>query len=420
MICIDRLIHILTLLILLPGAGVSLCYAQHEKQTFRPKMLVYENLKNEDVLKHFQKRFAQLDTLLKNQVTVASPTAQLGYIDRSISAYTDSLYGAKTAHETLAFNRHTGLEITGQTYMRPDEALKNVDEEDNVSVYKAKAQAELGWNIINSRFYQGKAKREKIALANELARLQQKKRLATDSYDKAAERITDQYNRYIGITIAHRLENLDIMNEAYQFMLEKDRISNDKMLKVMNDKMEAEYDLSILCASKDIDGQPVYRIVPTRIDVDTTTLWKYVTQESMDARISNVKVQMADNESGRKKKALATEKEIIRNTRTSDVATLKQECETLVKKVENINRAIATEAFHITQMGKYVAMRRYAYKNQKTGYNYLARMEEYTGYLESMERMYKLMQNRALAIINIQKIAGLNNNTKGIFLETEL
>ena len=214
MIRIDRLIHILTLLILLPGAGVSLCYAQHEKQTFRPKMLVYENLKNEDVLKHFQKRFAQLDTLLKNQVTVASPTAQLGYIDRSISAYTDSLYGAKTAHETLAFNRHTGLEITGQTYMRPDEALKNVDEEDNVSVYKAKAQAELGWNIINSRFYQGKAKREKIALANELARLQQKKRLATDSYDKAAERITDQYNRYIGITIAHRLENLDIMNEA--------------------------------------------------------------------------------------------------------------------------------------------------------------------------------------------------------------
>ena len=102
------------------------------------------------------------------------------------------------------------------------------------------------------------------------------------------------------------------------------------------------------------------------------------------------------------------------------MATLKQECETLVKKVENINRAIATEAFHITQMGKYVAMRRYAYKNQKTGYNYLARMEEYTGYLESMERMYKLMQNRALAIINIQKIAGLNNNTKGIFLETEL
>ena len=35
-------------------------------------------------------------------------------------------------------------------------------------------------------------------------------------------------------------------------MLEKDRISNDKMLKVMNDKLEAEYDISVLCTDRDI------------------------------------------------------------------------------------------------------------------------------------------------------------------------
>lgn len=91
-----------------------------------------------------------------------------------------------------------------------------------------------------------------------------------------------------------------------------------------------------------------------------------------------------------------------------------------IKKVDNINRAIATEAFHIEQMNKYVAMRRHAYKNQTDGYNYLARMEEYTGLLESMERLYKLMQNRSLAVIAIQKAAGLGNDTKGIFVETEL
>ena len=33
------------------------------KKAFSPKMLVYENLKNENVLKHFKNRFAQLDTL---------------------------------------------------------------------------------------------------------------------------------------------------------------------------------------------------------------------------------------------------------------------------------------------------------------------------------------------------------------------
>ena len=83
-----------------------------------------------------------------------------------------------------------------------------------------KVQAELGWNIINSKFYQGKEKRTKIALANELDRLQIKKRQTADIYEKAADELTEQYNFYIGTVIAHRLDNLDIMNEAYQFMLD--------------------------------------------------------------------------------------------------------------------------------------------------------------------------------------------------------
>lgn len=446
-------------------AGTYTCHAQKGDRTFSPKLLVYENLNNNEVLKHFKTRFTQLDELLKNKVTVASPTTTLGFVSQQSLDYTDSLFKAKTAHEALALKRHTGLEITGQAYGRPDEALKNEDEEDNVSIYKVKAQAELGWNIINSKFYKGKDKEEKIFLANELARLQQRKRMTSDIYDKASEKITDEYNRYIGITIAHRLANLDIMNEAYQFMLEKDRISNDKMLKVMNDKMEAEYDLSILCASKDVDNKPIYEITATRIDVDTTALFNYIKKRSMDSRIAMVKEQIADNESkltnylsttrltpfvrwstyltsnnaisnnvdvgvrftfplydesGRKKKALATEKEIIRQSRSTDVETAKMECENLVKKINNINRAIETEAFHIKQMAKYVDIRQIAYQNQKNGYNYIMRMEEYTGYLESMERLYKLMLNRAIAVIGIQKSAGLNYNDKKIFVETQL
>ena len=53
------------------------------------------------------------------------------------------------------------------------------------------------------------------------------------------------------------------------------------------------------------------------------------------------------------------------------------------------------------------------------GYNYLMRMDEYTGLLESMERMYKLMQNRALAIINIEKAVSIYDNNN-IFKEIEL
>lgn len=51
---------------------------QAKKKAFSPKMLVYENLKNENVLKHFKNRFAQLDTLLNHPIWVKSPVINLG------------------------------------------------------------------------------------------------------------------------------------------------------------------------------------------------------------------------------------------------------------------------------------------------------------------------------------------------------
>ena len=440
---------------------------QTQKKAFSPKMLVYENLKNENVLKHFKNRFAQLDTLLNHPIWVQSPVINLG-LNRQHTAdirNTDSLYWAKTAHEQLAIARHHGLEVTGQVYARPDAYFDaDNDNEDQVSKYKVKTQAELGWNIINSKFYQGKEKKAKVALANELSRLQSKKRMTADIYEKAAEELTEQYNFYIGTIIAHRLDNLDIMNEAYQYMLEEDKISNDKMLKVMNEKLAAEHDISILCSDRDVSNKPIYRIRPTRILVDTTALWHHIDEESIDARIVMVKEQIADNDSKlanylsttritpfarwssywqsnnkisnnadigvrftipiynenpRKRKALETEKEIIRSSRCTDVKEIKQSVGILLKRIENLNQAIATEAFHIDQTGKYIDMRRFAYKNQKQGYNYLMRMDEYTGFLESMERMYKLMLNRGLAIINIEKAVSIYDNNS-IFREIEL
>ena len=459
----------IVLLITIGGRGVM---AQNLKQktlkkAFSPKMLVYENLKNENVLKHFKNRFAQLDTLLNHPIWVKSPVINLGLNSQHTADIrnTDSLYWSKTAHEQLAIARHHGLEVTGQVYARPDAYFDaDNDNEDQVSKYKVKTQAELGWNIINSKFYQGKEKKAKVALANELSRLQSKKRLTADIYEKAAEELTEQYNFYIGTIIAHRLDNLDIMNEAYQYMLEKDRISNDKMLKVMNEKLAAEYDISILCSDRDISNKPIYRMKPTRIVVDTTALWRHIDEESIDARIVMVKEQIADNDSKlanylsttritpfarwssywqsnnkisnnadigvrftipiynenpRKRKALETEKEIIRSSRSTDVKEIKQSVGILLKRIENLNQAIATEAFHIEQTGKYIDMRRFAYKNQKQGYNYLMRMDEYTGFLESMERMYKLMLNRGLAIINIEKAVSIYDNNS-IFREIEL
>ncbi len=441
--------------------------AQQKQKSFRPKMLVYENLLNENVLSHFNNRFVQLDTLINNPIWVNAPVIALGFNQQHTDDIqkTDSLYWSKTALEQLALGRHNGLEVTGQVYARPDAYFdSDNDDAQEVSKYKAKIQAELGWNIINSKFYKGKEKRKKIALANELDRLQTKKRQTADIYEKAADELTEQYNFYIGTVIAHRLENLDIMNEAYQYMLEKDRISNDKMLKVMNDKLEAEYDISVICASRDIQGKPLYRIKPTRIDVDTTALYNHINRESIEAQLTSVREEIANNESKltnylsttrltpfarwssywqssnrisnnidvglrftiplwnespRKRQALETQKEILRSSRDTDLRETRQSVDILLKKIANANRAIATEAYHIEQTRKYIDIRRNAYRNQSQGYNYLMRMEEYTGMLESMERMYRLMLNRALNIIQIEKTAGIYN-INNIFKENEI
>ena len=441
--------------------------AQQKQKSFRPKMLVYENLLNENVLRHFNNRFVQLDTLINNPIWVNAPVIALGLNQQHTDDIqkTDSLYWSKTALEQLALGRHNGLEVTGQVYARPDAYFdSDNDDAQEVSKYKAKIQAELGWNIINSKFYKGKEKRKKIALANELDRLQTKKRQTADIYEKAADELTEQYNFYIGTVIAHRLENLDIMNEAYQYMLEKDRISSDKMLKVMNDKLEAEYDISVICASRDIQGKPLYRIKPTRIDVDTTALYNHINRESIEAQLTSVREEIANNESKltnylsttrltpfarwssywqssnrisnnidvglrftiplwnespRKRQALETQKEILRSSRDTDLRETRQSVDILLKKIANANRAIATEAYHIEQTRKYIDIRRNAYRNQSQGYNYLMRMEEYTGMLESMERMYRLMLNRALNIIQIEKTAGIYN-INNIFKENEI
>lgn len=460
--------HLLYIVLLTIGLTVTTgidTRAQSARTKFSPKMLVYENLDNETVLLHFKQRFTQLDSLLSSAGTVSLPVVRLQALMRhSASGLTDSLYAAKTAHEALALKRNTGLEITGQIYARPEEALKPDRDEDDVSVYKAKAQAEVGWNIINSKYYHGQQKYNDIKLNNELDRLQQQRHLNADIYDKAADLLTEQVNQYIGAVIAQRLENLDILNEAYQYMLERDRISNDKMIEVINDKMNAEYELSMISANVDLSKVHMCFIKPTLMVVDTTALWRAADMEGLDARISKVREDIATNkssmtnylsttrltpfvrwssywtsnnkfsnnadvglrftiplydESGRKKKALATEVEILRSGRDVDMAQKRTQCEVLLKRIANINRAINTENYHINQLQRYVDIRRNAYLHQKKGYNYLVRMEEYNEYLKSLERLYKLMLNRSLAMIEIQKAASLNA-TEGIFSEIEI
>ncbi len=276
---------------------VSVC-AQTDTLSEGPvKMLVYENLKNEDVLKQFDQRFEQMDHLLQHKVSVASPHLTLGEDVLSPDATLDSLYRVKGSLEEKAFKRRTGLEVTGQVYMRMDDAMViEHDEDDPYSTYIDKFQAEIGWNFFNSAFYQRKTELARIRLANELDYIKESRDKNRAIYEAAENLLTMEYNYYMAIVLYNELQNVDILNQAYQYMLEQDKISNDKLLENINDKMELEYTLAQTFDIKDIANEPLYALTPTIITVDSVRLFEEVERYNPDLRASFVEEELINTQ----------------------------------------------------------------------------------------------------------------------------
>ena len=453
-----NLITLFFLQLLIVGAN-----AATDTATVPVKMLVYEHLKNEDVLKQFEQRFVQMDNLLQNTVAIEAPNLTYGDDVLSPDASLDSLFRAKGVWEAKSFKSRTGLEVTGQVYGRLDKAMSMFhDEDDPYSSYFGKFQAEIGWNIFNSAFLQRKAGLAKIRLANELEYIKASKDKNKAIYEAAENLLVLQYNYYIAIVLYNELQNIDILNQAYQYMLEQDKVSNEKLLDNINDKMQLEYTLAQTFDIKEIENEPLYVLTPTIISVDSVRLFEEIDKYNPDLRSSYVKENLLDTErkltnyahqmrlspffraSGylrrnvspsanldigvkftfplydetvSKRRALETEKHIVVDGRNSLDEEMKSYCRLRLDRIERLNRAIKTEAYHIQQLGKYVDIRRNAYLKQPKGYNFIMRLEEYNEYLKSMERMYKLMLNRTLALLDIQKMTSYNN-LQSLIIET--
>lgn len=442
------------------------CHAEDEG--YRPKMFVYQKLNNDSILRAFKCRFAELDTIIAKAVRVPTPT-MTGVNCVEVNSRLDSLFAQKALHERRAFLSRNGLEMTGQLYGRLDNLIglagkSDADNEDEVSVYLAKLQAELGWNIFNSRFHKRRAHLRKIELENKLGLLKESRVDSKEVFEEITNTLTERYNFYLAVVLYHRLSNIDLLNEAYQYMLEQDRIANDKLLDIINDKMQVEYDMSQVCDAELIGDEPLYVVQPTILSIDTTALYsrmeasntallqslmqeeilnndKLLTTYSTTMRLSpfarwssyitshwgyshnfDLGVRFTFplyNDSRRKRQAIDAQVAILQNTRETFVKEKRAFCSLRLSRIQRLNQAIRTEDFHTKQLRKYVTMRNNAYRNSSNGYNYLIRMQEYNEYLKSLERQYKLMLQRTLQLIEIQKETGLTD-LSGIISETEI
>lgn len=415
---------------------------------YRPKMLVYNNLKNKDVLKHFSDRFNELEHLFSTAKVIKSPYAAA----RDMSNYNtvlDSLYKVRNNQDVKSLLQNNGLEVTGQAYGRLDNSF-HISDDDDVSSYKAKAQAEIGWDLINSKFYQKEAKTKQILYGNEIDRLQQYKKQNENAFDDRQNKIIEIYNYYLAVTMSHRLKNLDILNEASQLMLEQDRVATDQTMDVMNEKIDLEYQLSQTYGGEALDKQPLFTMKPTILVVDTLALMNLV-KDNMGSKIITANQMMLQNrkqlttylsttkltpffrvssywtskdrlsknldlgvrftiplwnQTKSKLHSIDTQYALLDLQRTTDNEQLRSICLQQLYIIDKMNQSVSVESMHIIQLKKYVEMRKKAYFQNQNGYNYIVRMQEYNQLLKGSERLCHLMLNRQLALINIEKTIG--------------
>lgn len=444
------------LIALLLVTFVSRVGAQHVSESgYKPKMLVYENFSNDTVIHHFRERFRAMDNLISHPVALPAGDLLTSKRFAKPELPSDSLYKVKSGLEIMALNRKNGLEVTGQVYGRLDNALDNVinmDEDEAKSVYKAKVQGEIGWNWINSRFFQNKRKQKAIILDNKIAQAE-KADDGSDAYDLWTDTLTQRWNHILASVMLCHVNNIDVLNEAYQLMIENDRITSGQLLDVMNDKMELEFDLAQIYAKDKLPPhEQITLIEPEDVSVDTVSLRTEIAANNPHNLLHKLQIEKIDNDmhlggwlsttritpfarwstyldsndkfshnadvgirftiplytdTKRKRQAMAVQKTILEDEHDTYTDEVMARCLQTIDRVRRLNKSIAVEYDHLKQLHKYINMRQKVYAANSGRYSYIGRILEYNEYCKSLERLYKQMRDRSLALVTLQKTAML-------------
>lgn len=351
--------------------------------------------------------------------------------------------------------RRNGLELTGQVYQRLDNTF-GFDEDDQYSQYSTKIQGEIGWNLFNSSFLQRKTELQKITLQNKLGFHQHAMRQNPSLWRQQELEINRKYENLMAIVLWHQLENVKLMDLAYQYMLDRERVSNSKLLEVMNERMRLESELAQMISSDSIHNQPITLPIPTIIEIDSVALFSGLAEHNPEIQETYIREEIAEvtckltnyaqeirltpfvrvshylrnnkglssstnvdlgvrftfplyDDTSRKRKALRTEKALASLGREHIEVGIKQQLAQLLNQLRQLNKAIQTEALHRQQLLEFIDFRRKAYTATTKMYNYIGRLEEYNEYLKSIERMYKLLHFRSICLLDIQKESGYSD-----------
>lgn len=410
-----------------------------------------QNEKGLDILKDFDSRFVSLDSLIFHTEPQSCYPGNMrrGELQPSLTAdraALDSAINARTKAEIGIITAQTGLKFTGQTYYRLDNSLGIDEDDDGVSRYKAKVQAELRWYPFQSAVFKRKGRIREQELRGQIDRLAFDKEELGMLVERQKEVFRNASDTLLAGVLLHRIGNLDMLSNAYMYLLGNQNISSDDLLQILNEKAEAERLLATLPgglpAATDLSSPSgmiitvdtaafLNKVRSTQADLSTlklqmelletqasnTSYWtefnaapfvRYSLYTRSMGNSSNVDAGVVftipvSKEFSRKKASLRAQRDELAAQENYLATRLIETAKAILDDIDRYNRSAIGEYRRMEELKRYLQLRKTGYDNRIGEYNRLARMKEYNSYLMCCEKFIGFQYNRDCAIADLQK-----------------
>ncbi len=408
--------------------------------------------KSAELFEQFEERFHVLDSLIfttDNTPTGQTPTTDVSVYNTntidSIQIKIDSLIERKTDAQKVALKHETGLSVTGQAYFRLDDNL-SIDEEDAVSRYGAKVQADLRWHFLNSAVLHRKGRLNEIELQGEIERKNYERTNISLLVAKQKEMFRIKNDSLLSSILKHRIHNLTLLNNGQEYLLKNGNITTDDILTTLNEKAEAERLLASLIDTV-APANSLYKPTGVIVDIDTAKLMQYIRQYNANLSIIDLEAQLLEQqrqnnsywttlnvspyirysyyfrddmpnsanvdlglsfiiplsgETNKQRKTMTTELKILEIEKSQLSQQILDNIKLILLDIERMNRASESELYRMQEIKKYIQTRTTAYQNGIGEYNFVSRMKEYNIYLQCWEKFLSFQYQRDCHIANLQ------------------
>ncbi len=398
----------------------------------------------------FESRFALLDSVirhpgLKRNAAYGKSGYCAPYALRFSYGAVDSVIDNKVAAQISAMKNVTGLTVNGQVYGRLDEGF-GLDEDDALSRYKEKIQAEVRWNFLNSSIINRKGKANEIRIKGDIERLEYKRENIGRLVSMQKELFRVRYDSLLCGVLTHRIANLELLDDAESYLLSYGGISSDEMLDILNEKAEAERLMATIAGSYP-PADDLSNPAGVTVSVDTARMMDFIRKcntgtstielrrRLLDQQISNTTYWSTLNlspflrysyymrpdvpnssnidagisfiiplsgETAKKRNALKAERGVLDLEKDRLIELIADNVRLAMLDIERMNRSIEGEIKRLSGLKEYLGVRKDAYDSRVGEYNYMLRMKEYNMYLLCCERLLQFSYQRDCMLASLQ------------------